>query len=157
MTLSVLSGVAQVNARVTPPGRVELYAMRPAGANGVVLVVEAYEDDELVAGGEVVVWELNQALAALMSESIQARRLSLRDDGRHHGGYLDVLCDGPNVALTATSRDGLREVAFAAATSDMHADLTTLLHHYLTLTKSVTAGHTIVLPDAISSRALAPR
>jgi hypothetical protein len=146
VTLSVWSGVAQVTATLTGPGRVDLYALRRAGERSASLLVEAYDADGLVAAGEVAVWELNQALAALMSESTQARRLAVRDDGRAHPGYLDVV-SGEVVDVVATSKDGSRRVAFATTTKALTADLNTLLKHYLALTRSAPEARTVVLPD----------
>ncbi len=156
MALSVWSGVAMVTASLPGPGRIELYALRTAGEPAARLVVEAYDAEGLVAGGEVVVWELNQALAALMSEASQARRLALRDEGRGHGGYLDVV-SGEGVDLVATTRDGTRQVTFRTTVEALSADLNLVLRHYLTLTRNAPESRTIVLPDSLSSREPARR
>ena len=151
--MHVCSGIAHVVTSVSPPGRVDAYALRRAGEAVPRLVVEAYGPDDLVAAGEVAVWELNQALAALLSASTQARRLTLRDDGRAHGGHLDVIVRGARADLVATGADG-RQVAFAADAGTLTDDLNALVRHYLTLTRRGT-GRTIVLPaqDQPSARA----
>ena len=161
MPLHVWSGAAHVVASLPGPGRVELFAVRPAGGRTPTLRVEAYGPGSLVVAGEVALWEINQAIAALVSESTQARRLSLRDDGRGHGGHLDVVADGLHADVVATSADGQRRVAFVTRADTFAADLSTLVRHYLTLARAPGAGHTIVLPEpagaAAVSRAPAPR
>jgi hypothetical protein len=143
----VWSGVAQVVAAVPGPGRLELFALKPAGDAAPLLVVEAYDgDDAMVAGGLVAVWELNQAIAALLSETTQARRVTLRDDGRGHGGHLDVVADGAEVELTASARESDARVTFATTTKAFVTDLNALVRHYLALTRS-TQVRTIELPD----------
>lgn len=150
MTLQVWSGVAEVRADLPGPGRIELYAVKRAGGAAPILVVEVYDAETLVAGGEVAVWELNQAIAALLSETVQARRLGIRDDGRGHGGYLDVIADGEDVQVVGTSRDGAVRVEFATTAKAFVADLNRLVRHYLGLTRSTSTERTIVLPDAVS-------
>lgn len=150
MTLQVWSGVAEVVASVPGPGRLELFAVKRAGEATPLLVVEAYDEHTLVVGGEVAVWELNQAIAALISESIQARRLAIRDDGRAHGGHLDVIADGQHVEVAASSADGERHVAFRTIATALARDLNALVRHYLALTRTAPATRTIVLPDAVS-------
>ena len=147
MTLNVWSGVEHVVASVPPPGRLELFALKRAGDAAPLLLVEAYDAGGLVAGGEVAVWELNQAIAALLSESTQARRLALRDDGRGHGGHLDVLAAGNDVELVATSQDGARRASFATTTEAFVGDLNALVRHYLALTRATSGTRTIVLPE----------
>ena len=147
MTLHVWSGVAEVVASIPGPGRLELYAVKNAGEDAPLLVVEAYDETTMVVGGAVAVWDLNQAIAALISESIQARRLSLRDDGRHHGGHIDVIADGPAVEIVASSDDGERTVTFRTTAVSFAHDLNALVKHYLALTRT-SAALTIVLPDA---------
>lgn len=156
MTLQVWSGVAEVVASVPGPGRLELFAVKRAGEATPLLVVEAYDEHALVVGGEVAVWELNQAIAALISESIQARRLAIRDDGRAHGGHLDVIADGQHVEVAASSADGERHVGFRTTATALARDLNALVRHYLALTRTAPAARTIVLPDAVSPT-LAPR
>jgi hypothetical protein len=152
--LQVWSGVAQVTAALPGPGRVELFALRQAGAAGPVLRAEAYDAERLVAGGELAVWELNQALATLRSGTSQARRLAVRDGG--HGGHLDLVCEGGAAALYATSRDDSRRVAFETTAEALATDLATVLRHYLALSRNG-PPRTIVLPDALSPRVPAPR
>jgi hypothetical protein len=158
--LCVWSGVAQVSATLTGAGRVDLYAVRRAGESAAALLVEAYDDDSLVAAGEVAVWELNQALAALMSETTQARRLAIRDDGRAHAGYLDVVSREDVVDVVATTKDGSHRVSFVTTPGALSADLNALLKHYLALTRTVPAVRTVVLPDVrqpASARAASTR
>lgn len=150
MTLQVWSGVAEVVASVPGPGRLELYAVKRAGEDTPMLVVEAYDTETMVIGGAVAVWELNQAIAALISDTIQARRLALRDDGRAHGGHLDVIADGPDVEIVASSDDGERKVTFRTTSTALVRDLNALVRHYLALTRVSTVSRTIVLPDAVS-------
>lgn len=152
MPLNVWSGVAEVVATLPGAGRLELYAVKLAGSDSPpTLLVEAYDTETMVAGGEVAVWELNQAIAALLSDSSQARRLSLRDDGRHHGGYLDVVAGGTAVDVVVTSVDNARRVSFATSAHALVADLNALVKHYLTLTRATGKTRTIVLPDAVSA------
>jgi hypothetical protein len=146
--LQVWSGVAQVTLTLPGPGRVEVLAVRRAGAPAPQLLVEAYgADDALVAAGELAVWELNQALASLRAGSSQARRLAVRDDGRGHAGYLDLVCDADDATLYATSGTEPLRAEFRTASATLAADLGTALHHYLTLGRRETA-RAIVLPDA---------
>jgi hypothetical protein len=134
--LHVWAGVAHVAAAVHGPGRLDLYAVKRAG------------EAAPVAGGELQVWELNQAIAALLSRSGQARRLALRSpEPRGHGGYLDVVADEDVVEIVATSADGGRRVAFSASAVGLAASLNTLLHHYLALNRPADS-HIVVLPDA---------
>lgn len=150
MTMPVYSQLAQVTTRLAGPGQVELYAARVAGAPSPVLLVEAFADAAVVAAGELAVWDLNQALAALLSRAGQGRRLALREDGRHCGGYVDVVTgDAAGVEVTVTSRDGGRRARYTCPPADLAADLNAVLHHYLDLTRR--AGRTIVLPDAPSA------
>jgi hypothetical protein len=151
MPLRVWAGVAEVVATLPGPGRIELYALKRAGESTPALVLEAYDAESMVAGGEVAVWELNQAIAALLSASSQARRLSLRDDGRHHGGYLDLVAGDESVDVVVSSADGQRRVAFATTAPSLAADLNALVRHYLTLSRAVGVARTIVLPDAVSA------
>lgn len=146
MPLNVWSGVAHVVGSVPPPGRLDLFALKRAGDATPRLVVEVYGATSMVAAGEVAVWELNQAIAALLSESVQARRLALRDDGRRHGGHLDVVASGGDVELVATSKGGER-VAFATTTEAFVGNLNALVRHYLALTRASTGSRTIVLPE----------
>jgi hypothetical protein len=146
--LQVLSGVAQVSASVDGAGRLELFAVRRAGTPTPQLLAEAYDDAGLVAAGEIQVWELNQAIAALVSQSGQARRLTLRDDGRHHGGYLDVLAEDDPVQVAATGLDAGRRAEFTASARGLAGSLNVVLRHYLTLSRAT--GRTIVLPDAFA-------
>ena len=150
MTLHVWSGVAEVVASVPGPGRLELYTFKRAGEDTPRLVVEAYDEETMVVGGVVAVWELNQAIAALISESIQARRLALRDDGRAHGGHLDVLADGQEVEIVASTDDGERKVVFRTTATAFVRDLNALVRHYLALSSASAPSRTIVLPDAVS-------
>jgi hypothetical protein len=146
--LHVWAGVAHVAAAVHGPGRLDLYAVKRAGEAAPLLSAEAYAADGLVAGGELQVWELNQAIAALLSRSGQARRLALRSpEPRGHGGYLDVVADEDVVEIVATSADGGRRVAFSASAVGLAASLNTLLHHYLALNRPADS-HIVVLPDA---------
>lgn len=147
MPLQVWSGVAHVVASLPGPGRLDLFAVRPAGCAVPRLVVEAYDAASMVAAGEVHVWELNQALAALLADGTQARRLTLRDDGRGRGGHLDVVASGGGVQVVASGR-GRREVAFAAASEAFGNDLNALVRHYLALARGTGAPRTIVLPEA---------
>lgn len=144
MTLQVFSRLAQVTAGLAGPGPVELYAARRAGSPAPVLLVEAYDGDAVVAAGELAVWDLNQALAALLSETSQARRLALREDGRGCGGCLDVVTGdaGADVSVVVTGRT--RRAEYVSAPSALAADLNGVLHHYLDLTR---VARTIVLPD----------
>ena len=149
MALHVWSGVAHVVATVPAPARLSLFAVRAAGRPAPVLLVEAYDGAALVALGEVAVWEVNQAIAALLSEATQARQLTLRDarGAAGHGGRLDVVATGPLVEVVATARDGGLRVAFATPTETFARDLNAVVRHYLTLSRGGT-GRTIVLPDA---------
>lgn len=151
--MQIWSEVAQVRVAVTGAGRLDVYAGKRAGGAPPLLVAEAYGQDGLVAAGELVVWDLNQALAALMSQGGQARRLQLRDDGRHDGGYLDVVAD-QRVDLYVTSTDGARKAVFTASAAGLVRDLNTVLRHYLTMTRTATP-RTIVLPDAAQDSARA--
>lgn len=153
MPLQVWSGVAQVVASVPGPGRLELFALKRAGAAGPRLVVEAYDAVSLVAAGEVAVWELNQAISALLSSATQARRLALRDDGRRHGGHLDLIAEGDVVDLVATAQAGDGRVAFTTTAHALVIDLNALVRHYLALTRSSSASRTIVLPAQTASTA----
>jgi hypothetical protein len=148
--LHVWSGVAHVVASVPGPGGLELFAIKEAGSATPLLLVEAYDARTLVAGGEVAVWELNQAISALLSSTTQARRLVLRDDGRHHGGYLDVIVDTGSVQVVATGADGETAVSFTTTTQALVTDLNALVRHYLALTRSTSVTRTIVLPDVVS-------
>lgn len=141
--LQVWSRVAHVRASVDG-GRLDLYALTRAGTATPLLVVEAYDADTLVAGGEVAVWELNQAIAALLSTTIQARRLTLRDEERRHGGHLDVVV-GETVQVVASGRD--RRVELPTNRAALVADLNALVRHYLSLHRGA-APRTIVLPGA---------
>lgn len=149
MPLSVWSGVAQVIASVPGPGRLELFAVRDAGTATPRLVIEAYDADGLVTAGEVAVWELNQAIAALLSSTTQARRLALRDDGRAHGGHLDVVAEGDAVDLVATATQGEVRAVFVTTAQALVTDLNALVRHYLALTRTSSTSRTIVLPDAM--------
>ena len=142
--MQIWSEVAQVRVAVHGPGHVDMYVGKRAGGAPPLLVAEAYSGDTLVAAGELAVWDLNQALAALMSQGGQARRMQLRDDGRHDGGYLDVVAD-ERVDLYVTSTDGARRVAFTATPAGLVRDLNTVLRHYRAMTRT----RTIVLPDAV--------
>lgn len=157
MALSVYSSVALVTASLTGPGRVEMYAVRRAGTADPEFVIEAYDLRGMVAGGTVAVWELNQALAAIMSDTTQARRLALRDDGRGDAGYLDVVAGDDGVDVVASSKDGLRQAAFTTTSEELYGDLNRLLKHYLALQRHVPVPRSVVLPDAFSSRGLARR
>lgn len=147
VTLHVLSRVEQVTTCLDGPGPVELYAVRRAGESSPVLVVEAYSDGSVVAAGELAVWDLNQALAALLSASSQARRLALREDGRGCGGYLDLVTGvaGGDVSVFVMSRDGARREAYRAPAAAFAADLNAVLRHYLDMTR--VAPRTIVLTE----------
>ena len=147
MALHVWSGIAQLVAALPGPGRLELAAVKRAGAPGPVLVVEAYDAAGLVAGGEVNLWELNQAIAALLASTTQARRLALRDPRPGHGGHLDVIADGDVVEVVATPRVGERRVAFTTTSTAFAGDLNALVRHYLALSRAGHATRTIVLPD----------
>lgn len=151
MTLQVYSHLAQVTCGLRGPGPVELYAAKIAGSPTPVLLVEAFADDTVVAAGELAVWDLNQALAALMSATSQARRLALREDGRGSGGYLDLVTGdaGAEVDVVVTSRDGTRGATYRSTPTSFAADLNAVLHHYLDMTRL--AAHSIVLPDAAGS------
>jgi hypothetical protein len=146
--LQVWSGVAQVTLALPGPGRVEVFAVRRAGARGPQLLVEAYgAAGALVAAGELAVWELNQGLASLRAGSSQARRLAVRDDGRGHAGSLDLVCDADDATLYVTSGTEPLQAEFRTTSAALAADLATALHHYLTLGRTETA-RAIVLPDA---------
>jgi hypothetical protein len=148
MPLFVCTHVDQVTLVLPFPGRVEAFVVRRAGVRDPVIVVDAYDTGGLVAGGEVVVWELNQAIAALTARSAQARRLALRDDGRGHHGHLDVVCDDTGaVELVVTPRTGPRRASYVTTSRAVAADLNAVLHNYLVQTKGPVA-RTIVLPDA---------
>lgn len=153
--MHVCSGLAHVVTSVPAPGRVEAFALRRAGEAVPRLVLEAYGPDALLAAGEVAVWELNQALAALLSATTQARRLTLRDDGRGRGGHLDVVVRGPRTEVVATAAGGGR-VSYDVATAAFTEDLNALVRHYLALTRRGT-GRTIVLPGQPSARAALTR
>lgn len=146
MPLQVWSGVAHVVASLPGPGRLELYAVKRAGEETPALVVEGYDATTMVAGGTVEVWELNQAIAALLSSTTQARRLALRDDGRAHGGHLDVVADGGHVDVVVSGNGG--RIAFETTGEAFVRDLNALVRHYLALTRATTSARTIVLPDA---------
>jgi hypothetical protein len=159
--LQVMSGVAQVVASLPGPGRLELYAVKLAGGEAPDLVIEGYDETTMVAGGHVAVWELNQAIAALLSSATQARRLALRDDGRAHGGHLDVIADGTHVDVVVSGGTG-GEVAFETTAEAFAHDLNALVRHYLALSRAAPGLRTIVLPDAQQeeqtvSRSRAPR
>lgn len=156
MPLDVLTGLAHVVASVPGPGRLDLFARKRAGTAVPRLVVEAYDGRALVAGGEVAVWEVNQALAALLAASTQARRLTLRDDGRGHGGHLDVVVSGRTVELVATGRAGGR-VAYATTAESFTNDLNALVRHYLALSRGTGGRRTIVLPGQPTARAALTR
>ncbi|MDQ1712875.1 MAG: hypothetical protein QOE45_2325 [Frankiaceae bacterium] len=145
--LQVWSGVARVTVAVPGDRRIEIYAVRRAGAPGALILLEAY-DGGLVVGGELAVWALTQSLASLRAGSSQARRLAVRDDGRGDGGYLDLVCEGGAAVLYATGSDGTRRAEFATTSAALATDLATVLHHYLALTRAA-APPTVVLPDAI--------
>jgi len=147
VTFQVYSHLTQVTSGLRGPGPVELYAVKTAGSPTPLLLVEAYADDAIVAAGELAVWDLNQALAALLSETSQARRMSLREDGRGRGGYLDVVTGdaGTDVEVFVTSRDGGRRATYRSTATGLAADLNGVLHHYLDLTRN--ARRTIVLPE----------
>ena len=146
LTLRVWSGVAEIVAALPGPGRLELYAVKRAGEGTPVLLVEGYDAETMVAGGEVAVWELNQAIAALLADGMQARRLTLRDDGRHHGGHLDVVAGEDSVEVVVSGND--REIAFTTTGRELARDLNALVRHYLALTRATGKSRTIVLPDA---------
>jgi hypothetical protein len=148
--LQVWSGVAQVVASLPGPGRLDLYAIKQAGAETPILLVEAYDAESLVTAGTVTVWELNQAIAALLSTTTQARRIALRDDGRAHAGHLDVVAEEERVDVVASSDGGGTQVAFATTTGAFVRDLNALVRHYLALTRANVAARTIVLPDALA-------
>ena len=147
MALKVYSHIAQVTSGLAGPGPVELYAAKPAGSPSPVLLVEAYGDDMIVAAGELAVWDLNQALAALLSETSQARRLALREDGRGHGGYLDLVTGDTTdeVEVVVTARVSGERASYRSAPGALATDLNAVLHHYLDLTKI--AARAIVMPD----------
>jgi hypothetical protein len=148
--LQVWSGVAQVTLALPGPGRVEVFAVRRAGAPAPQLLVEAYAADAaLVAAGELAVWELNQALASLRAGTSQARRLAVRDDGRGHAGYLDLVCEAGQASLYATSATAPSHAEFRIEAAALATDLGVALHHYLALTRAA-AERTVVLPDAVS-------
>lgn len=151
VTLQVYSRLAQVTCGLVGPGPVELYAVTRAGSPTPVLLVEAFADDAVVAAGELAVWDLNQALAALLSQTSQARRLALREDGRGRGGYLDLVTGDAfaDVEVTVTGHE--RTATYRSSPRDVAADLNALLHHYLDLTRL--AARAIVLPDARSTAA----
>lgn len=145
MALRLWSDIAVVSA-LEGSGRLDLYAVRAAGDTTPALRAEAYDAAGMVAAGELQVWELNQAIAALLSRTSQARRLVLRDAAGRHGGYLDVVQERDEVEVLATASDGSRRVGFATTTDAFARDLATLLHHYLAMTRSGPV-RTIVLPD----------
>lgn len=153
MTLQVYSRIAHVTTGLTGPGPVELYAATPAGSASPVLLVEAYGGDGIVAAGELAVWDLNQALAALLSQTSQARRLALREDGRGHGGHLDLVTGdaSADVEVVVTRRAGGERASYGSTPSRLAADLNAVLHHYLDLTRH--AARTIVLPDVAAQTA----
>lgn len=152
MALHVWSGVAQVVAALPGPGRLELSARKRAGESTPLLVVEAYDAAGLVAGGQVAVWELNQAIAALLASTTQARRLALRDERPGHGGHLDVVAGADGVLVVATAQAGDGRVAFATTASALARDLNALVRHYLALTRASATSRTIVLPDLAPQR-----
>jgi hypothetical protein len=154
--LHVWAGVARVAAAVHGPGRLDLYAVKRAGDAAPVLSAEAYAGDDLVAAGELQVWELNQAIAALLSRSSQARRLALRADPRGHGGYLDVVAREDVVDLVGTSADGARRVTLGASALGLAASLNALLHHYLELNRPADS-HIVVLPDVVTGQPASAR
>lgn len=147
MTLHLWSRLVQVTTSLDGPGPVELFAAMPVGGGEPVLVVEAYDGDVVVAAGEMAVWDLNQALAALMSETSQARRLALRDDGRGVPGWVDLVRTETGVDVHATSGDGTRRATYDATVDGLAADLNAVLHQFLMLRGRAT----IVLPDAQES------
>lgn len=153
MPLQVLSGVAQVVASLPGPGRLELYAVKLAGTEAPDLVVEGYDGTTMVAGGHVAVWELNQAIAALLSSTTQARRLALRDDGRAHGGHLDVVADGAHVDVVVSGEGG--RVSFETTAEAFAHDLNALVRHYLAMSRATPGLRTIVLPDAGEAQPIA--
>ena len=148
VTLQVLSRVERVTSCLHGPGPVELYAERRAGAREPELVVEAYAAGAVLAAGTLAVWDLNQALAALLSPAAQARRLALREDGRGHEGYLDLVTGaaGAEASVFVLARGSGRRAEYRAPAVDLAADLNAVLHHYLDMTRRT--PRTIVLPDA---------
>jgi hypothetical protein len=146
MTLHVWSAFTQVTTALTGPGRVELFAVQRAGAPAPALLAEAYDADGLVAAGELYVWDINQAIAAMLSGSTQARRLLMRDDGRAHQGHLDVVQWTDHIDVVATSIDGTRRAEFTTTAALLASDLGSVLREYLALTRA--GPRTIVLPDA---------
>lgn len=153
MTLQVYSHLAQVTSGLTGPGPVELYAVKRAGSPTPVLLVEAYGGDSIVAAGELAVWDLNQALAALLSQTSQARRLALREDGRGHGGYLDLVTGDTSaeVEVVVTARASGERASYRSGPRAFAADLNAVLHHYLDLTKI--GARAIVMPDVAAQTA----
>lgn len=117
-------------------------------------MVEAYGDGGIVAAGELAVWDLNQALAALMSPTSQARRLALREDGRGRGGYLDLVtgATGGDASVFVRSRDGSRREAYRAPAAAFAADLNAVLHQYLDMTRIAPATIVLTEPRATLGR-----
>ncbi len=148
-TLPLWSQIAHVRASLPGPGRIDLYAAKPAGSGGAVVLLEGYgEGDRLLTAGQLPVWEVNQALAALMADGSQARRLAVRDDGRGHPGYIDVVCAGPDVEVYVTSGVDRTTAQFRTERGVLTADLQSLLRHYLRFTRAV-EERIVVLPDVV--------
>jgi hypothetical protein len=154
MTLHVWSAFTRVTAALTGPGRVDLFAVQRAGAPAPALLAEAYDADGLLAAGELFVWDINQAIAAMLSGSTQARRLALRDDGRGHPGHLDVVQWTDRIDVVATGRDTDGRAEFTTTAALLANDLGTVLREYLALTRA--GQRTIVLPDAAAPDPPAP-
>lgn len=150
--LSVLSESVHVAVAAAGDGRIDLYAVQRAGEPAPALVGEAYDAGGLVAGGQIEIWELNQAIAALLASRAQARRLALRADAAAHGGHLDLLRAGERVDVVATSGDGSRRIAFETTPMLLVADLNTLLRHYLDLTRAATPRTIVLDPGQASAR-----
>ncbi|HEU0132376.1 MAG TPA: hypothetical protein VFQ85_15440 [Mycobacteriales bacterium] len=144
--LQVLSGVAQVTVALPGPGGVTLYAQKRAGERTPRVVAEAYDHAGLVVAGELSVLDVNQALTSLRIKGEQGRRLALRDDGRGHGGYLDLVTGGGDATLVATG-PGDRRAEFTTTATALAESVGSVLRHYLALTRSGPPP-TIVLPDA---------
>jgi hypothetical protein len=146
MTLHVWSAFTQVTTALTGPGRVDLFAVQRAGEPAPALLAEAYDADGLIAAGELFVWDINQAIAAMISGSTQARRLALRDDGRGHPGHLDVVQWTDRIDVVATAPDTERRAELTTTAALLANDLGTVLREYLALTRA--GQRTIVLSDA---------
>jgi hypothetical protein len=156
--LQVWSQWVHVPASLEGSGRIDLYAVQRAGEDAPVLLAEAYDGEGMVAAGELYVWDINQALAALLAPGTQARRLALRATATAHGGHLDVVRGEDVVEVVATGRDPDRRAAFTTTGALLATDLNTVVRHYLALTRAATP-RTIVLgePDPEVSPARAPR